>query len=1033
MARIPFHTSAPGEGMNALLTNRNGVHNLAAVAAAGSLQDRVVSIGQSIFEFARNAEPRIWDKAWWLEQATRIVDSDPQLRGRAFQFVECLPALRDHNSLARHMSEFFVDVPVLPRMASAWVAPGPLRGLRNRLTSGVTRIGAREMAGRFITGFDIPSAIRTIQRLRSAGMAFTFDVLGESTTSNVQADRYAAVYHDIIDRLTPLAKRWETVPAIDTDFHGPMPRVNLSVKLTGLDPYFDPIDPERSYQRVCNRLRPLLLHARDAGAFVNIDMESTKHKQLTLDLFQRLLMEDGLRDWEHIGIVLQAYLRSGEADLESMLAWAARRGTRFAIRLVKGAYWDAETAAAERFYATPPVWVNKWESDACYERMTRTLLENTALIRPCFASHNVRSISVICALAERLGLAPNRYELQMLYGMGDPLKFAVVRLGQCLRVYCPYGDLMPGMAYLIRRLLENSSNDGFLKQSFSDRASHRKLLADPAVARSESTPPPRRKYSDLDGEKVMTPFRNAPNTSFAVAENRTRMADAIKYVRNDLGREYPLIIGGQNVPTSQWYSSHNPSRREEAVGRVALGEPGDVDRAVVAAQKAFTLWHGMDGGSRAEVLNKAADRLETNRFELAATMILEIGKPWREADAEVSEAIDHCRYYAEQIKRIEEHPRIRNIPGESNILTYSPKGVCAVISPWAFPLSILTGMTTAALAAGNTVVIKPARQASVVAHKFVNLLLESGLPAGAVNLITGPGEQLGQALVEHEGIHVIAFTGSAKVGTSVIRSGAVVRPGQSFIKKLVVEMGGKNAIIVDDDADLDAAVQAVVESAFAFAGQKCSSCSRLVVLGGVYESFCTRLRDAVLSMPIGSAEQPMSLTGPVIDGDAVERIQAYVDMARAEGKIFVQAAMPPECHKGFFIPPTVVTDVSPRSRISQEEIFGPVLVVHAAKDFDEAIEIANDTRYALTGGLYSRSPAHIEQARRQFNVGNLYINRRITGSQVDAQPFGGFKLSGTGVKAGSQDYLMHFMDARCITENTQRSGFVPDEQRSGMV
>jgi RHH-type proline utilization regulon transcriptional repressor/proline dehydrogenase/delta 1-pyrroline-5-carboxylate dehydrogenase len=774
-----------------------------------------------------------------------------------------------------------------------------------------------------------------------------------------------------------------------------------------------------------------LLHARKVGAFVNIDMESSKHRELTINVFQRLLMEDGLCDWEHVGIVLQAYLKGGEKDLDNMLSWAHRRGTRFSIRLVKGAYWDAETAAAERYYADPPVWVNKWETDACYERMTRSMLENSDLIRPCFASHNVRSIAVICALAEQLGLSPKAYELQMLYGMGDPLKTAVVALGRCLRVYCPYGDLMPGMGYLIRRLLENSSNDGFLKQSFGDRASHRRLLANPAVAKPASTPPPRRFYTDLDSEIPMSTFRNAPSTSFANPANRQKMLGAINYVRDDLGREYPLIINGQSVSTDQSFTSHNPSRRTEVIGMIAQAEVADLDRAVAAARKALAGWRAAGAARRAELLHKAADRLETHRFELAATMILEIGKPWREADAEVSEAIDHCRYYAEQMERIDRHPRLRNIPGESNMLVYSPKGVCAVVSPYAFPLSILTGMTTAALAAGNTVVVKPASQASVIASKFVNILHEVGLPPGVVNFIPGAGERLGLPLVEHADVNIVAFTGSAQVGTNVIRSGAVVRSGQSFIKKMIVEMGGKNAIIVDDDADLDGAVQAIVDSAFSFAGQKCSSCSRLIVLGGVYDALCSRLRDAVNSIPIGPADEPMTMTGPVIDETAVARIQQYIELARKEGKVFVQAQLPSHCDQGFFVPPTVVTDIAPRSSISQDEIFGPVLAVHAAPDFDSALRIANDTRYALTGGLFSRSPAHIEQARREFEVGNLYINRRITGSQVDAQPFGGFKLSGTGVKAGSQDYLLHFMDARCITENTQRSGFVPDEQRSG--
>jgi RHH-type proline utilization regulon transcriptional repressor/proline dehydrogenase/delta 1-pyrroline-5-carboxylate dehydrogenase len=328
------------------------------------------------------------------------------------------------------------------------------------------------------------------------------------------------------------------------------------------------------------------------------------------------------------------------------------------------------------------------------------------------------------------------------------------------------------------------------------------------------------------------------------------------------------------------------------------------------------------------------------------------------------------------------------------------------------------------------VVVKPARQASVTAAKLIDIFHDVGAPRGVVNFVSGCGATIGRHLAEHEGVHVVAFTGSQEVGTALLRAGAVVRPGQAFIRKMIVEMGGKNAIIVDDDADLDGAVQAVIESAFAYAGQKCSSCSRLIVLEGVHAMLVSRLREAVESIPIGPAETPGMIVGPVIDEAAVARIRKYIDWGKAEGRLLVQAKLPPECSEGCFVPPTVFDDVKPDARIAQEEIFGPVLSITRAGDFDEAIEIANGTRYALTGGLYSRSPSHIEQARRDFAVGNLYINRRITGSQVDAQPFGGFRLSGTGVKAGSPDYLLHFMDARCITENTLRSGFVADEQRT---
>ena len=528
----------------------------------------------------------------------------------------------------------------------------------------------------------------------------------------------------------------------------------------------------------------------------------------------------------------------------------------------------------------------------------------------------------------------------------------------------------------------------------------------------------------------MSRFTNASNTNFAVPANRQRMSGAIDYVRGELGKTYPLLIAGNHVSTEQTFASRNPSHSEEIVGLVSLASTGDIDRAVAAARKAFPAWRSTSAQERADLLRKVADRLEMRRFELAATMILEVGKPWREADADVTEAIDHCRFYAEQIERIDSRPRLRNLPGEDNVLIYAPKGVCAVIAPWAFPCAILTGMTSAALAAGNTVVMKPARRASIVAAKLVEIFHQVGLPVGVLNYVSGEGQAVGTYLVEHADVNVVAFTGSREVGVEVIRAGAVVRPGQAFIKKMIVEMGGKNAVIVDDDADLDGAVQAVIESAFAFAGQKCSSCSRLIVLTGMHDVFCHRLREAVESLPIGPAEAPATLVGPVVDEQARDRVRFFLDLARREGNLLVEAKLPPSCDDGCYIAPAVFTDIPESARVAQEEIFGPLLCVLRARDFDHALSIANATRYALTGGLFSRSPAHIEQAKREFAAGNLYINRKITGSQVDAQPFGGYRLSGTGVKAGSPDYLLHFMDARCITENTLRSGLVPTQEHA---
>ncbi len=418
---------------------------------------------------------------------------------------------------------------------------------------------------------------------------------------------------------------------------------------------------------------------------------------------------------------------------------------------------------------------------------------------------------------------------------------------------------------------------------------------------------------------------------------------------------------------------------------------------------------------------KTAAILRKRRFELAAWEVYECGKPWAEADGDVAEAIDFCEFYAREMIRLAE-PRRRDVPGETNFTEHLSRGVAVVIPPWNFPLAIPCGMTVAALVAGNSVILKPAEQSPVIAWQLARALHEAGLPPGALSFLPGLGEEVGQALVNHPDVNVVAFTGSRDVGLLINRQAADTKPGQTHVKKVIAEMGGKNAILIDADADLDEAVVGVIQSAFGYAGQKCSACSRVIVLAEIYDAFVARLAEAARAVKVGPADDPQTMVGPVIDADARRRILDYQRIAATEGRVVFQGDLGSLADQGYFVAPLIVADVQPKARVAQEEIFGPVLAVLKANDLDDALRIANGTPYALTGGLYSRSPAHIERATREFLVGNLYINRTITGALVDRQPFGGFKLSGIGTKAGGPDYLLDFLLTRCVTENTMRGG-----------
>jgi RHH-type proline utilization regulon transcriptional repressor/proline dehydrogenase/delta 1-pyrroline-5-carboxylate dehydrogenase len=464
------------------------------------------------------------------------------------------------------------------------------------------------------------------------------------------------------------------------------------------------------------------------------------------------------------------------------------------------------------------------------------------------------------------------------------------------------------------------------------------------------------------------------------------------------------------------------------VGHICQAGPAEVSKTIAVAKGAFPAWRDTDPRVRADCLFRAAAAARRRTFELAAWQVLEIGKQWDQAYADVTEAIDFLEYYGREMVRLGEPMRAGSAPGELNHYLYEPRGVAAVIAPWNFPLAISMGMASAALVTGNCVVYKPSGLTPVIGRHLAELFREAGLPPGVFNYLPGRGSEIGDLLVENPDVSLIAFTGSREVGLRIIEHAAVVHPGQEQVKRVVCEMGGKNAIIVDDDADLDEAVPHIIQSAFGFQGQKCSACSRVIVLDAIYDAFVGRLVAMARATRVGPAEDPGCFMGAVAEEAAVRRIREYAAIGKEEGTLLYEGPVPEE---GYYVPMTIIGGITPAHRVAQEEIFGPVLAVMRAKDFDQAIVWANSTRYALTGGVFSRSPAHLARARREFRVGNLYLNRGITGALVERQPFGGARMSGVGTKAGGPDYLRHFMDPRVITENTMRRGFAPAEGDNG--
>ncbi len=971
-----------------------------------ALEDAVRRIGADILKRAKKHRAGILSAAFWSDKLMDWAMQDEAFKVQLFRFVDAYPRLTTpeqvHDHLVDYLSQPGVTLP--PGLGMSLKAGGLLKGTMTRTITGQIT----SMAEKFIAGTDAKSAQPMLRKLWDKGMAFSVDLLGEACVSRAEAEMCRQKYLDLVRDLPDAVAAWPARERLERDHLGPIPRTNVSIKLSALHASTDPICAERTIDELVAALRPILERARERNVHINFDMEQHEFKDLTLDLFMRCCDEIDFP----AGLAMQAYLRSGDDDARRIVSWAKASGRRVTVRLVKGAYWDYETIHAEQQGWPIPVWSRKADTDACFERMTKQFIESMpgradeGGVKLALGSHNARSIAYALAVLERSGLPPEALELQMLHGMGDQLKAAVVESGLRLREYVPVGEMIPGMAYLVRRLLENTSNESWLRAGFADDASTDELLASPH--RRFQAPDPGIETTRHAAERHMLspavkgvgderPFMSEPTRDFAQSHVREVFAKAIRDAK---------------VPTVK-----------------ADATEDDAERALAAAAAALPAWRARPPRDRSGVLVRAAALMRERRDELCGIVIREAGKVWREADGEVCEAIDFCEYYARMAVPLFERQRLGRFVGELDEVVHQPRGVAVVIAPWNFPLAILCGMTTAALVTGNPAIIKPAGSTLGIGHTFYEILLEAGCPDDVVHFMAGPGRTVGAKLVRDRRTAIIAFTGSMEVGLDIVGAAGQVQPGQRHIKKVISELGGKNAIIVDASADLDEAVVGVRQSAFGYQGQKCSACSRVIVHDSVHDVFLERLIESTKSLRLGDPLIPGVDLGPVIDRAAHDSIVQHIERGRTEARLPLAMDVPSADRLAAgrdYVAPHIFADVPPDSTLAQEEIFGPVLSVMRAKTFDDAMEMAANTVYALTGGLYSRKPSHIARARADFRVGNLYINRAITGALVGRQPFGGFRLSGVGTKAGGPNYLLHFVEPRSICENTMRRGFAPE-------
>lgn len=999
---------------------------VAAPAPSGN-EARIFDIGADLLRRARAHKAGLLSTKFYSDALMEWSMKDPEFKVQMFRFVDTFPTLRSAESIHDHLTDYLSQPGVsVPPVIGAALKAGSLLKSAAAATIGKQIEG---MAGKFIAGTDAASALNDLRKMWDQGIAFSVDLLGETCVSDMEADDYARKYLDLIQNLPSQVASWPANARLESDHLGPIPRVNVSIKISALSARTDPIDSEGAMADLLKRILPILETARDRGVFVNFDMEHHALKDFTLELFQRSCEKIEFQ----AGLAMQAYLRSGPDDARRMVDWSRRARRVITVRLVKGAYWDAETIKADLLGWPCPVWPQKWQTDACFERMSEIFLDAmpknkteaaSGGVKLALGSHNVRSIAAALAGLESRGIPKEAIELQMLHGMADQLKHSAAEIGLRIREYVPVGEMIPGMAYLVRRLLENTSNESWLKAGFMENADAGALLRAPAPK---------------GGGLGATPI--ASNESLASAPEHHALSPAVAGVGD--GRPF-FTEPVRDFSDAKQHGAFAAAVARATVPKVASDRTVEQASEMVArAERAFDEWRDADPKRRADVLIRAAAAMRKQRDGLAGVMIREAGKPWREADADVCEAIDFCEYYARMAIGLFERARLGRFVGELDEQFYQARGVAAVISPWNFPLAILAGMTCAALVTGNTVIVKPAEQTPGIASVFFDILQESlrgagfsgSLAADVLQFCPAPGETVGAALVRDPRVALIAFTGSKAVGLDIIRAAGVTPESQRHVKKVVCEMGGKNAIIIDTSADLDEAILGVRQSAFGFQGQKCSACSRVIVVdpegpeGPAIRHFTWRLVEATKALTIGDPVASGTDIGPVIDAESKRKIESFIEIGKAESRHELTLAVPPglESKTGRdFVGPTIFSHVAPDARIATEEIFGPVLAVMHAPSFAKALEIGNASVYKLTGGVFSRKPAHIEMAKRQFRVGNLYINRGCTGALVARHPFGGFGMSGVGSKAGGADYLLQFVEPRAVAENTLRRGFAPE-------
>ena len=966
----------------------------------------VFAIGSQFLAHARKKQSGVFSSQFWSDKLMDWAMKDEQFKIQFFRFIDAYPALKTPEEIHDHLVDYLSQPGVTPppgmdlMLKAGGIAKGMFAGRMTKQIEG--------MAKKFIAGRNAESAAPLLRELWKKGMCFSVDLLGEACHSQRVADEYQEKYLNLINELPGLVANFPLNERLEQDYLGAIPRVNVSIKITSLYWKVDPIDRDGVMERLIDRLSPLLKAASEKGVFINFDIEQAELKEFTIDLFERCCEKFDFP----AGLALQAYLRSGMDDARGVIDWAKSTGRQVTVRLVKGAYWDYETISAEQEGRPVPVWSRKQDTDANFERMATRFIENMPKsageggVKLALGSHNARSIAACLATIRKNDLPDHALELQMLHGMGDPLKAAALEEGLRLREYLPVGELLAGMAYFVRRLLENTSNESWLRASFAEGSSDRQLLINPASIDPEGEDPGMVMLEHHAEKQALT------TSDERVGDGRAFSNAVLRdFSKQSVRENFVSEIGKASVERGVQFSE-------------------DVDGAIHTADVKFAEWARQPFHTRAEVLINAAKIMRHRRDELAGMIIKEIGYTWREADQEICDTIDYLEFHARAAIEYFLPRRLGRFIGERNTVIHQPRGVVLCYAPWWHPLSVLCAMTSASVVTGNTAVVVVPETGRGVIHEYKNILSMAGCPEGVVSFVHAFTDAT--ALWYHPAVATIVYGGDREKGLEIVQAAGTTQQGQGQAKRVIAEFGGKNAIIVDTSADLGEAVMSVLRCAFGRAGQSPYACSRVIVVDSAYDDFVDRLVEATNERYVGNPLEPGTEMGPIVSEDHMKVIRNRLEKAAFEGKLVNRTDTPSASQLmpgRSYIMPHIFTDVSPDAVTAQEQILGPVVVVIRASSFEEAITIANTkgSGYALSGGVYSRKPSHIKMARESLVAGQVFINADITPLRVGRQPVAVAGLSGTGgVMRGGREYLAHFVNPQVICESMMRQGFAPE-------